>query len=118
MAMRILVQSQEGVPIATLAEPDDFGRFEVRIADVTESVARTLLANVAVFETGYAFVESEDVFLLPGSRPESDEWRAKFIAMVDYARAKGWVDQAGRIRAHVIFDSCQTHTSGELGSSR
>jgi hypothetical protein len=102
--MKIVVQNQGGVPVATLEDAEDFGRFEIRIIGVSAHDARTALAPVAELQADHAFVDPIGFFSLPGARPDTKEWRHHFDAMVDFASGKGWVDPAGRIRAHVVMD--------------
>lgn len=58
------------------------------------------LAGIGVVEGEHAFLDAEAVKGLPGAGG-TEEWRTGFDEMVGYARSKGWVDDAGRVRAHI-----------------
>jgi hypothetical protein len=49
-------------------------------------------------------VDPTGLFSLTGARPEDAEWMEQFAAMVEYARSRDWVDDVGRIQAHVVWD--------------
>jgi len=100
--MFIVVQTQGGDVVIGLDEPDDFSRFDIQILDVSEDEARKSLERIAVLQSEHAFVDPAALFSLPGARPENADWVNQFELMTDYARSKGWVDESGRIRAHVV----------------
>ena len=54
----------------------------------------------AVGGTGDVFVRPEAVRALAGASA-GEAWGAGFAKMCEYAVPKGWVDDAGRIQAHV-----------------
>jgi hypothetical protein len=100
---------------AELAVPDDFAHFAVRVAPAAARVASAgsggedadrLAAIVAstgvgaVGGTGDVFVRPEAVRALAGAAA-GEVWGAGFAKMCEYAVSKGWVDDAGRIQAHV-----------------
>ena len=104
---------------AELAEPDDFARFAVRVAPTAAGVrpdgfggkdADRLAAVVAstgvgaVGGPGDVLVRPEAVRALAGTAA-GEEWGAAFVEMCEYAVSKGWVDDAGRIQAHVEWPS-------------
>ena len=103
VVVRIVVEDQSGVTVNRLDDPDDFDRFDVRIVDVDEADARRSLASVAVLESGHAFVYPAGLFALAGARPDDERWISHFNAMAEFARSKGWVDDDGRLQAHVIW---------------
>ncbi|GGA72923.1 hypothetical protein GCM10011490_24640 [Pseudoclavibacter endophyticus] len=61
----------------------------------------------ALERTGLGRVEGEHAWLSvdalrAGARGDrGDEWVKKFDGMIDYARTKGWVNDAGEVRAHI-----------------
>jgi hypothetical protein len=85
-----------------LAEPDDFRAFDVVLAGagpVQEALAQ--LGPVA--EDGeHVFVEPARLRELAGERAADPEWLAGLEQMTAFAAEHGWVDGAGRIRAHVV----------------
>ena len=87
-----------------LEEPSDCARFQVVATGAPDTVR---LGDVLVdrevgrTEGGDAFIEVGAVRRLAAGRV-GDEWEAGFVAMLDYARAKAWLDASGTaIQAHV-----------------
>jgi hypothetical protein len=82
----------------SLVEPNDFKGFKLRIADAE---TRPTLPGVSFVDDGNVLIGIDAVRALPGA-PDTDEWRAGYRAMIDYAARKGWIDEAtNSIRAHV-----------------
>jgi hypothetical protein len=91
-------------PSVTLLAPDDFAAFKVvargpvqdaeRLAHVVERVGR--MSGVS-----HAFVDIDALVALADARARDREWRASLDGMIEYARARGWLDERGAIRAHV-----------------
>jgi hypothetical protein len=48
----------------------------------------------------HVFLDVDAVKGLAGERA-TGEWLVEFEKMIEFARSKGWVDEAGRVRAHV-----------------
>ncbi|MGD9960797.1 hypothetical protein [Nocardioides sp.] len=86
-----------------LDDPDDFTRFDVHISGVDQVGAQVALAGVAELQGVHALVDPDGLFQLPGARPHDDLWLKQFDDMVTLARSHGWVDVAGRIRAHIVW---------------
>lgn len=83
----------------SLVEPDDFKSFKLRLRNTSE--LRPTLPGVAFVDDRNVLIAIDAVTHLPGS-PGTDEWRAGFRKMIDYAATKGWIDAAtNSIRAHV-----------------
>lgn len=84
-----------GAKIA-LIEPDDFAWFSVRIegSGVPEGVR---------VDGAHAWVP---IGRLNALAPAGDPgWPGKFDRMIDFARSKGWVDEAdGTVRGHIGWD--------------
>ena len=112
---------------AELAVPDDFAHFAVRVAPAAAGVASggsagsagsggedtdrlaAIVASTgvgAVGGTGDVFVRPEAVRALAGATA-GEVWGAGFAKMCEYAVSKGWVDDAGRIQAHVEWPTSQ-----------
>lgn len=82
-----------------LLEPVDFKGFKLHLRETAET--RPVLPGVRFVDDGNALIGIETVRRLPGA-PGTDAWNAGFQKMVDYARSKGWIDDATQsIRAHV-----------------
>jgi hypothetical protein len=71
-------------PLVSLREPEDFGSFKV-----------------VVRGGSHAHVLPDTLRELAGELGLDPEWQRGFDGMVGYARAHGWVDPNGAIRAHV-----------------
>ena len=106
---------------AELVVPDDFAHFAVRVAPAAAGVASAgsggedtdrLAAVVAstgvgtVGGTGDVFVRPEAVRALAAAAA-GEVWGAGFAKMCEYAVSKGWVDDAGRIQAHVEWPTSE-----------
>lgn len=80
--MYILVDTRQVPPTVSLCDPDDFTSFRV------------------VVETSpHVWVDPQEVTALAGRA--DDAWTQKLAGMVAYASSKAWVDEQGRVRAHV-----------------
>jgi len=49
----------------------------------------------------HAWIEPDWLREQAGPLAEDAGWQSGFSAMIDFARSKGWLDEQGRIRAHV-----------------
>lgn len=86
-----------------LREVDDFKAFKVVVRGAAdESRLAEVLAGVGrVDGDGNAFLAIDAIKRLAGDRSADPEWQRSFDAMVEYARAKGWVDASGAaLQAH------------------
>jgi hypothetical protein len=85
-----------------LVEPNDFTSFAVVVTGppnrVTEVAAALAPLGTVDADGGHAHLRPEAV---RGLTDADDTWDAGFGTMVDYARTHGWVDDDGRVRAHV-----------------
>lgn len=70
-------------PHVEVVEPEDFSTFKVVV--VTPS---------------HSWVDPADLTALAG-RADDPDWQQKLAGMISYADSKGWLDERGRIRAHV-----------------
>jgi hypothetical protein len=89
----------------TLESADDCGRFHV-VARGDGGIERLDAAlrdsNVGRVDGDGAFIAVDAVRRLAATGHVGDAWDSDFAAMVDYARTKGWLDDAGAaIRAHI-----------------
>lgn len=104
-----------GTGTARLDEPDDLGRFSVRVVGRAErdgADGAAELADVLRVAGVGRLDEGGDVLVRPdwlrqsaaagGVRPD---WEERFEGMCRFARSKGWVTAVdGSIRAHVVRD--------------
>lgn len=90
----------------SLDEGDEFRRFSIRFDSGARGTpaAEAGLAAVARRDGEAAWV-SPDALRRLAPRGEDPAWLAAFDAMVAFARSRGWVDEGGRIRAHVEADA-------------
>ena len=105
--MVVNVDLERDPPVVSLEEPEDCRRFHVeatggsdRLGAVLESegVGRTL-------PSGDVLIDVDSIRRMAAGRVP-DGWDADFSAMLDYARDKGWLDEAGRaIQAHVEWQA-------------
>jgi hypothetical protein len=70
-------------PLVEVVEPDDFTSFKV-----------------VVGTTSHTWVDPSGLAALAGRAGDAD-WQDKLDGMVGYAETKGWLDEQGRLRAHV-----------------
>jgi len=91
-------------PVVTLEEPDDTLQFHVSVIGGTEWG----LVFGALVDAAAGRLEGEEAFItVDAVRRMADErvgptWDDDFAAMLDYARTKGWLDDAGiAIKAHI-----------------
>jgi hypothetical protein len=89
---------------ARLAHPGDFGAFTV----VAHSLSSPGQLRAALASVGLPADDNAHVFVDPGwligqASGVTDQtwWNEGFAAMVRFATGRGWVDEVGRIRAHV-----------------
>jgi hypothetical protein len=81
---------------AVLDGPDVFDRFDVAAAEGADLTRLGVVAD----DGEHVFVAPDTVRALAGDAA-TPEWEERFAGMVGYAASKGWLDDAGRIRAHV-----------------
>jgi hypothetical protein len=91
-------------PLVTLEEPADTKRFHVGVVGGTD--AGTVYG--ALVDAAAGRLEGEDAWIgvdavrRMAAGQVGPEWDADFAVMLDFARSKGWIDEAGHaIRAHV-----------------
>lgn len=81
---------------------DDFTSLSVVVVggdDRSETLSR-VLEPWGELEDDYIWLDIAHLEQAVAARIGNTEWRQKFSAMVDYARAHGWVDRDNRVRAH------------------
>ncbi len=81
--MYLRIDTSSTPPSVEVVEPDDFTSFKV-----------------VVLTPSHSWVDPADLAALAG-RAGDTEWEHNLTGMIGYARSKGWLDERGRIRAHV-----------------
>jgi hypothetical protein len=81
----------------SLAEPDDFRRFSIRLAE-GEPARRAMAAALRPDGEDHAWVPADLVRRLAGG---DAAWEEGFAKMLAFATGRGWVDGDGAIRAHI-----------------
>lgn len=105
--MFVLVDLAAAPPVVTLEEPDDCARFHLQIAGGRDPA--TLASTLRDAGTGRlvgddAFIRVDALCALAAGRV-GEGWQVDFDRMLDYARTKGWFDDAGdAIQAHIEWD--------------
>jgi len=95
-----------------LMEPNDFGKFSVKIAaakDRFEELRKLLLGAVEFDGESIAWVCADK--LLEMSSVASDAaWRGELARMIEKARPHGWIrdDPKIAIKAHVVWDCAKS----------
>ena len=87
---------------AELVEADDFRAFDVVVKGSGEREAGLSQLGPVAEDGEHVFVEPERLKQLAGERATDPEWLAGLEKMTAFAAEHGWVDEAGRIRAHVV----------------
>jgi len=91
--MVIVVRDKE----VRLDDPDDFKGFKV-VVETGDGSGLFAVGRLAHRDT--AWIQADAVRRLAGDAV-TPEWESGFAAMLDYAKTKGWLDDAGDIQAHV-----------------
>lgn len=86
---------------AHLRCPDDFTEFAVLTEATSQGSAASTLRELGVLDGNHVFVDQTWLIAHAGEAADDSSWRSGFDAMVAYASSKGWLDAAGRIRAHI-----------------
>ena len=91
-------------PVVTLEEPDDTKKFHVEVVDGTDwGLVFGALVDAAAgrLEGDDAYITIDAVRRMAAGRV-GPTWDADLGAMLDYAKTKGWLDEAANsIKAHV-----------------
>jgi hypothetical protein len=85
-----------------LREPDVFTELKLVVAGAADlEAAGREAARVGRTDDGHVFVEPALLRRLAAERAGDVGWSEQFEGMVEYASAKGWIDDAGNVRAHI-----------------
>lgn len=101
--MQIYVAPAGDEILATLTDPQDFRGFAVGLApSVTPEQVAAVASQLGSLEgDDHVFVSKAALTKLAGSLGQDRDWQSSLAQMVAYATSKGWVDDQGRIRAHI-----------------
>ncbi|MGW5383109.1 hypothetical protein [Nocardia sp. NPDC003963] len=102
--MRLIVDRGRRGTEVVLADPEDFGSFVTELLGGGSS-GRVTAAEIAcvgaLHPSGDVLVSPRRVRELAGERGHDQEWNRRFGEMIEWAASRGWIDEQGRIRAHV-----------------
>jgi len=98
--MYLLVSLEPDAAPPLLREVSDLRSLKVLVHGDGADLGDALSSVGYVADDGDAFLDIAALLALAGDSADP-EWRQGFDAMVEYARHKGWVDEAGRaLQAH------------------
>ena len=102
--MVIQVDLRAHPPVVTLENPDDTQAFHVAVVGGTDwGLVFGALVDAAAgrLEGDNAFITIDAVRRMAAGRVDAG-WDQQFVAMLEYARTKGWIDEGGNsIQAHL-----------------
>ena len=84
-----------------LEEADNLRAFAVELKVPRDAAQDLGGCGVWSQDGAHLFVEPDWLRRQAGSLADDPEWQRNFAGMVEFARSKGWLDDQGRIRAHV-----------------
>jgi hypothetical protein len=89
-----------------LRDRENFGELSIRItgAQDMDRLRATLAAWGRLDDDHHAYIQVDALRTLAGESARNADWRTAFDGMIAYARAHGWVDQGGAVRAHIETD--------------
>lgn len=97
----------------SLVEPSNFRALDVLVDPQPEEQRLKALRRIGAPEgEGHVRLSPDVLRFLSGHAGEA-EWEAGFAAMLAYAAKAGWVDEAGRVRAHLTFGEARGIVSSE-----
>lgn len=93
----------------SLEDPENFRAFLVRAlgADTSAPKLASTVGGLGLVteDGGHIYIEPAALTSLAGGLGRSAQWQASLLAMIGFAAKSGWVDDAGRVRAHVERDA-------------
>ncbi|MFC9788495.1 hypothetical protein [Rhodococcus sp. NPDC127528] len=102
-AMQLEVDLESAVAEVVLTGVDEYTRLAVTVVgDPDADRVNAALADWGVVEDEYVWLEIGRLERALNSHPDRlPDWLPRFVAMIDYAASKGWVDEDNRrVRAH------------------
>lgn len=100
----------------TLCEPSVFNRLDVLVDPQSPERLEQAIARIGSRDGADHVRLSPSVLRFLSSHAGSAEWDVKFDAMISYAASKGWLDEQGRVRAHLTFREAGEAVSESSGS--
>ena len=97
----------------TLCDPTVFNSLDVLVDPQSPELLEQAIARIGSRDGAGHVRLSPSVLRFLSSHAGSAEWEAKFEAMIGYAASKGWLDEQGRVRAHLTFSESdiQSHSA-------
>lgn len=87
----------------TLCEPSVFNRLDVLVDPQSPERLEQAIARIGSRDgAGHVRISPAVLRFLSGLAG-AEEWERGFSAMLSYAASKGWLDDQGRVRAHLTF---------------
>ncbi|UWR39496.1 flavin reductase family protein [Sulfitobacter sp. W074] len=86
-----------------MIEPKNFRALDVLVDPQPEEQLQKALRKIGAPEGDGCVRLSPDVLRFLSGQAGVTEWEDGFAAMFGYAAKAGWVDEAGRVRAHLTF---------------
>ncbi|UUZ62663.1 SDR family oxidoreductase [Polaromonas sp. P1-6] len=102
----------------TLDEPSVFNRLDVLVDPQSPERLEQAIARIGSRDGADHVRLSPSVLRFLSSDAGSAEWDARFDAMISYAASNGWLDEQGRVRAHLTFgEACEAVSGASTLSS-
>lgn len=99
--MQLNVVITPAVSTVELERVDDFTSLSVMVSGAPEFEALSrVLASWGELDGNHVWLDISHLEQSIAAQLGDSEWQPKFAAMVDYARAQGWVGRNNRVRAH------------------
>jgi flavin reductase (DIM6/NTAB) family NADH-FMN oxidoreductase RutF len=90
----------------TLCEPSVFNRLDVLVDPQSPERLEQAIARIGSRDGAGHVRLSPSVLRFLSGHAGAAEWETGFAAMIGYAASKGWLDDEGRVRAHLTFSDC------------
>lgn len=87
----------------TLCDPTVFNKLDVLVDPQSPERLEQAIARIGSRDGADHVRLPPSVLRFLSSHAGNAEWEAKFDAMIGYAASKGWLDEQGRVRAHLTF---------------
>ncbi|MBY4895529.1 flavin reductase family protein [Cupriavidus sp. AU9028] len=88
-----------------LRDPDDFKRLDVLVDPQPQERLDRAIARIGRREDERHVRLCPSVLRFLSGHAGDAQWEAGFQAMLDFAASRGWVDEAGMLRAHITINT-------------